>query len=250
MNETEVLSYLQSQFAGQLVLYVDDLAKVLGKSPKAIAELISRNKLPFKIKMVGGLRCVDIFQIATWMSNVPGAAREAAQQALVAPSNGRPSKSRRSASAAPPEGLHPEVPKEKPTPMFASLLQMRHDYVGRMSQFVFELHDPDEVLFMNEVAEKLFFSENLLQSSFAVTVRKLAPPNFKLRAEVTTKHFETEALACAFFMPKIARAQSSKNKHSIHFVMSHSGETVFHAIACGPNFTVVNNAIGLEFLGF
>jgi hypothetical protein len=79
MEFSVVLNHLQSQYSGQLVLYVDDIAKVLGKSDKAISNLIARDALPFKVKTVGGLRCTDIFQVAQWLASDQDIAEESEQ---------------------------------------------------------------------------------------------------------------------------------------------------------------------------
>ena len=76
MDFPVVLAHLQHQFSGQMVLDVDDLAKVLGRSDRAISNLIARDALPFKVKTVGAKRCVDIFQVAQWLSSDEAMATE------------------------------------------------------------------------------------------------------------------------------------------------------------------------------
>jgi hypothetical protein len=68
MDAQQVLQHLTSQFPGQLVLYVRDIATILGKSEKAVESLIARDGLPFRLKSLGGRRCVDIFQVAEWLA--------------------------------------------------------------------------------------------------------------------------------------------------------------------------------------
>lgn len=63
------LQYLTNRFAGQLVLYSAELAEVLGKSERALGHLIARGSLPFKTKKLGGRICVDVFQVAEWLSS-------------------------------------------------------------------------------------------------------------------------------------------------------------------------------------
>lgn len=63
------LEYLTNRFAGQLVLYSAELAEVLGKSERALEHLIARGSLPFKMKKLGGRTCVDVFQVAKWLSS-------------------------------------------------------------------------------------------------------------------------------------------------------------------------------------
>jgi hypothetical protein len=61
------LTHLKGQFPGRLVLYVQDLAQVLGKSESALSHLLARSEVPFRVKKVGRQRCVDIFQVAQWL---------------------------------------------------------------------------------------------------------------------------------------------------------------------------------------
>lgn len=69
MSKQDILGYIQSQYPNQIVLYSDQLATILGKSQKALAHLIARGKLPFDPKRIGGKYCVDIFQIAEFLSS-------------------------------------------------------------------------------------------------------------------------------------------------------------------------------------
>lgn len=64
-----VLTQLQAQFPDRLVLYAPDLAKVLGKSEKALGHLIARGQLPFAVKKLGGKHCVSIFHVAEWLAS-------------------------------------------------------------------------------------------------------------------------------------------------------------------------------------
>lgn len=63
------VNHVQGLYPGQLVLHVDDIAKILGRSRKAVSELIGRDSLPFQVKKVAGRLCVDIFQVAQWQSD-------------------------------------------------------------------------------------------------------------------------------------------------------------------------------------
>lgn len=64
----QVLRYLQLRYNGQLVLYSGQIAEVLGRSEKALANLRERGTFPFRTKVLGGRMCVDIFQIAEWVA--------------------------------------------------------------------------------------------------------------------------------------------------------------------------------------
>lgn len=68
MNAQQVLQHLQSQYPGQLVLYTPQIACLLGKSEKALSHLVTRGRLPFTPKVVGGRKCVDVFQVAEWLA--------------------------------------------------------------------------------------------------------------------------------------------------------------------------------------
>lgn len=78
MDSELVKKSLETQFPGQLVLYVADIAKILGKSDKAISNLMARKSLPFQVKTVGRARCVDVYQVAQWLSSDTSLADEVA----------------------------------------------------------------------------------------------------------------------------------------------------------------------------
>lgn len=249
MDSSQVLSHLQLQFSGQLVLYVDDIAKVLGKSEKAISNLIARKNLPFKIKAVGGHRCVDIFQVAQWLSSDAEMSEDIVKPPLAAlkPLQ-RPSKSPgRSASVGGATSGNSQ-PKTAGL-MVSEILRMRHDYAGAMERFVFGLRDSQDLAFMHEVVEKLFFASDLLASSYVVTIKKLAPANFKLRGEETIKYFDTQARACDFLLARLGHARTAKSKYVMHLDLSRSDESLFHVIINASQFAVVSNAIGIDLPG-
>ena len=174
MDFSVVLTHLHNQFAGQLVLYVDDIAKVLGKSDKAISNLIARDALPFKVKTVGGLRCIDIFQVAQWLSSD----QDMAKESVVV--NSTPSlpkvKSKPAKVFKLTKGqvlLNSDEAPALTGNMAAMLLKMRHGQAIAMGRFVHGLRDIDDVVFMNEVMEKLFYTADLLSSSYVVTIKRL-----------------------------------------------------------------------------
>src|SRR5664279_787354 len=155
MDFAFVLNYIQNQFSGQLVLYVDDMAKLLGKSDKAIAELIARDTLPFKVKTVGRQRCVDIFQVAQWMSSY----EDQSMESVSAKSKASPSKLKpRPGRAAQVQAPGPSIVAPGLTGHAAAkLLKMRHSQATDLGRFVYELESQEEMAFMNEVMEKLFY---------------------------------------------------------------------------------------------
>ena len=253
MEFSVVLNHLQNQYSGQLVLYVDDIAKVLGKSDKAISNLIGRDSLPFKVKTVGGLRCVDIFQVAQWLASD----QDIAEESVAADARPSPSKvkSTRVQGTTLTKGKkHPSGEAPALTgKMAAMLLKMRHSQASAMGRFVHGLRENDDFVFMNEVIEKLFYTADLLSSNYLVIVKRLAFIGAKVLAEETRKYFETEDRADHFLTVKLDSWRSRKGVHKPklveHFILEKSGKTLFHAIARDQKLTVIVNSIGMEFLG-
>lgn len=254
MDFSVVLAHLQTQFSGQLVLYVDDLAAVLGKSDKAVSNLIARKALPFKVKTVGGLRCVDIFQVAQWLSSD----QDVAQESVVVDSQPLPSKVK--STPVRPTKLtkgQEELPSvEAPAltgKVAAMILKMRQRQATAMGRFVHALRSIDDAVFMNEVMEKLFFTADLLSSSYVVTIKRLAPKGANVLAVETRKYYGTEDNAADFLVLNIIRwryrKDKTKNKLVEHFVLEEPGKTLFHAIANDGNLTLICNSIGLELPG-
>jgi len=257
MESSIILAHLQNQFSGQLVLYVDDIAKVLGKSDKAISNLIARKALPFKVKTVGGLRCVDVFQVAQWLSSD----QDMAEESVVVDA-------RASSPKVKSKPLNPLKPSKltRGQEKFSSdeapaltgkvatmLLKMRQSQTTAMGRFVHGLRSSDDFVFMNEVMEKLFYTADQLSSSYVVIVKRLASKGGKILAEETRKYFGTEEQADHFLTVKLDKIRSrrgvQKNKLVEHFVLEQSGTTLFHAIASDQKLTVIVNSIGMEFLG-
>ena len=254
MESSIILAHLQNQFSGQLVLYVDDIAKVLGKSDKAISNLIARDALPFKVKTVGGLRCIDIFQVAQWLSSDQDMAEESvvvdARQppSKVKSTRVRPTKLTRGQEQFPSDEAPALTGKAA-----AILLKMRYSQATAMGRFVYGLRNNDDFVFMNEVMEKLFYSADLLSSSYVVTIKRLATKGAKVLAEETRKYFETEDHADHFLTVKLDswrnRNAVRKNKLVEHFILEKTGKTLFYAIATDGLLSVVSNAIEFELPG-
>ena len=69
MDAKAILADLRDQFGkGRTVLYPEDLAVALNKSPKAVDSLIRRGSLPLKVKPVGGRNAVSIYEVAEWFA--------------------------------------------------------------------------------------------------------------------------------------------------------------------------------------
>jgi len=253
MDFSVVLNHLQGQFPGQMVLYVDDIAKILGKSDKAVANLIARNGLPFKVKQVGGMRCVDIFQVSQWLSSDPEVAQQSVEDAVAPKSlRGRPAKP---VVLSKPVLLPDSAPSTSGKPaaltgkMAAMILQMQHTQAISMGRFVQSLRDVDAAHFMDAVMEKLFFCTGLMESSFVVRIKRIAPKGASLIAQETRKFFESEAPACAFLVEKLVHARGSKQKFFVHLTLEQAARVLFHATACNQSLLVKTNSIGLELNG-
>jgi hypothetical protein len=63
------LTLLSSRFPDQMVLYLDDIVKVLATTKRAVEGLIQRRCFPFETRKVGGRLCVDIIQVARYLAN-------------------------------------------------------------------------------------------------------------------------------------------------------------------------------------
>ena len=257
MDFLGVLNLLQKQFSGQLVLYVDDIAKVLGKSDKAISNLIARDALPFKVKTVGGLRCVDIFQVAQWLSSDEDLAKQSVEaDAKPTPPKfiSKPDKLVKPIKLTRGQEQLPSGEAPALTGKVASmLLKMRHGQATAMGRFVHGLRNVDDVVFMNEVMEKLFYAADFLSSSYVVTIKKLAPQGAKILAEETRSFFGNEESAADFLVKKLTkwryRKGTSRSKLVEHFVLEKSGNTLFHALVCDGKLTVASDSLGIEFPG-
>ena len=70
MDAKAILADLRDQFGkGRAVLYPEDLAVALNKSPKAVDSLIRRGSLPLKVKPIGGRNAVSIYEVAEWFAS-------------------------------------------------------------------------------------------------------------------------------------------------------------------------------------
>jgi hypothetical protein len=161
MDAQQILAHLQSQFPGQLVLYVDDLALILGKSNAAIRHLIERKRLPFQVKSIGGHFCVDVFQVAQWLASTPEAAEEVVapetelpKPAVVKAPNKRLPKPR-AQDKLPADGHRPPGTTPYKGAMIEEILKLRSDYVKRWSAAAASMPDSTERRFMQAVLEKV-----------------------------------------------------------------------------------------------
>lgn len=144
MDVNQVATDLRNQFSGQSVLYVNDLAMVLGKSEKAISNLMARRGLPFTVKFIGRRRCVDIFQVAQWLASDSGIIKDAMVPTV------KP-------TALPPK----QGPLKRPyTQMEIAILQSRQSNAASLARFADGLADPSEKFFIHDVARKIAFTDS------------------------------------------------------------------------------------------
>ena len=62
------LALLTNRFPDQMVLYLDDIVKVLATTKRAVEGLIQRKCFPFETRKIGGRVCVDIVQVARYLA--------------------------------------------------------------------------------------------------------------------------------------------------------------------------------------
>ena len=260
MEFSLVLNHLQNQFSGSMVLYVDDIAKILGKSDKAVSNLIARDALPFRVKTVGGKRCVDIFQIAQWFSSDVDMAQE-----CVAPTaeTSRPKVNTEHRTSVRPirpiklaQAHKQPSSTERPAltgTMAAAILKMRHAQSASIGRFIHGLPNDDEVAFMWEVMEKLFSNDDNPSTGYVVTIKKLNEAGEQFLGIGTPAHFEMQEQACDFLMERLNDWRFRKPLFSErcvdYFALKHFEETLFHAVARDERLTVTINSVAMEFLG-
>lgn len=161
MDAQQILAHLQSQFPGQLVLYIDDLALILGKSNTAIRHLIQRKRLPFQVKSIGGHLCVDVFQVAQWLAGTPEAAEEVVAPQVKAPkpaevkAPNRRAPKPRSQDKPPTDGQTPSGTPQYSGAMIGEILKLRSDHVKRWSAAAASMPDATERRFVQALLEKV-----------------------------------------------------------------------------------------------
>jgi hypothetical protein len=157
MNIELALAYLTKRFSGQLVLYSSELAEVLGKSERALENLIARDTFPFVIQKVGGQNCVDVFQVATWLTRNLKPADSAQDDSE--------EKSVRTKSARTASGSKKTSGRSS---LSGKLAKLRFEAAGVMRRFAVSSDDADEQGYFRELAgflEQQFISDDDLQNS-------------------------------------------------------------------------------------
>ncbi len=188
------LAHLKVEYPGQLVLYCRDLARILSRSELSVSRLLDRGQLPFKVKKVGRERCVDIFQVAAWLT--AGADEEKIP----------PKKPTVSGRVEPFGGKEEAAQAASLTPMMAQILQQRHDAPMELARLAALLVDVDERSFMIEVAQELMFSQAPLASHFVVTFLQQVPVDSGLSRAEEKCYFDTRVSADAYVNKLKSRA--------------------------------------------
>jgi hypothetical protein len=163
-----ILRDLRDRFGNRLVLYSPDLAVILDTTEEAMTNLITRQELPFQVKLIGDRRCVDIYQIATWLAAsglVPVAvAPKEAKQKSGSPTGTAAKPSSRSTASTPVRSK-----------MAEQILRMRHEKAGLLAGFSPTYRSEDERLFIWEVIEALLFVKRLPPSRIVLTRSSSTP---------------------------------------------------------------------------
>jgi hypothetical protein len=258
MDFEQVLASLQAQFAGQMVLYATDLAKILGRSEKAVAHLLARNHLPFQVKKVGKVRCVDIFQVAKWLSTDASLANEIAdpETASGGPKRHRTSSQRtrtgQNQAAAQCAGMGTQTPKAVPTPddafgPFAKIiLERRKADALRLQGFALGLGETDSLVFMLEVLDAFVLGSTLVQSTYVVTLCNMSPKMPGLWATTSKRYFDDERAATEFAHSRLTNLQEGMLTTGTQIKIEINDEIVFwcaHSKKSG--IVVINNTVEL-----
>lgn len=240
MDTAQVVSYLQRQFAGQLVLYVPDIARILGKSEKAIAGLIARDGLPFKVKLLGGLRCVDIFQVARWLASTSGAAEEVTEAAPAAfPAKPAPPSSKRKAA---PTTTAPEPSRQLPL-MAQQLLAMRHDHAESMRRFAAGL-SAEEQIFLIGVAD----AYEGRGPRYTVEISGAESGGVEGAAGSITGHYSLND-AELFLLSCLSNASRTPPVKPAVYILLDGKRQVFRCVVSSSDFRVEVNDLGIDLAG-
>lgn len=228
MDAAQVLTSLQSMYPGQMVLYVGDMARALGKSDKAVSHLISRNSLPFPVKRVGRQRCVDIFSFAEWVASSDEVAEE--MTGTSATEGASPVQLTTKKPSKKTTGL---TPRDQPTsgtaPPDLGLLgqrikAMRHDYLPRMARMLTRVTDDDARLFFREVMELLYTDADASEAKYLVRVRAIGPTQDETLSEESTYSFALLEQACRCFRHQAHTLWHIENLTLVHIDLEHSGQ--------------------------
>lgn len=257
MDFERVKESLQAQFPGQLVLYVGDIAKILGKSEKAISNLMARNSLPFHVKTVGRARCVDIYQVAQWLSSDATLSDEVAggQAPHQAAKELQPSallsnilKDRQAHGESDASRVLVQAPTTEPEfgPYAKAILERRKADVRRLQGFVTGLQGMENMGFMLEVLDEMVFGSALARLTYSVTFGNLAPMERDLWANKSKRYFETEQAAAAFAYLRLKDLMAGRGMGGTQLKIEFNDSVVFWCVnAMEAGLQVICNEINL-----
>lgn len=243
MDASQVAAFLQQQFAGQLVLYVADMAKILGKSEKAIAALIARDGLPFKVKLLGGLRCVDIFQVAQWLASTSGASEEVMTQPAVPAPRPKSLPSKKTARHA----QEMDVLSASLPPMAQQILAMRHDHGQALRRFA-GLCQGMERVFMEELADVLQGRGSSYLVSVSAGEGGDRVGSGAVLSDSVTEHL-TQRDAEDALLDHLMIASREARVQPVTYALSYRQLLLFECVVVNTHFSIEVNELGLEFPG-
>lgn len=258
MDFERVLAHVQAQFPGQLVLYAPDIAKILGKSESAIEHLMTRKNLPFQVKSVGRGKCVDIFQVAQWLSTDQTMAQEVAEE-LPEPkaskalrTTSQRTRTAKSTAASQGVGQGPKTAEKAPMsdedygPFARMILERRKAEAIQLQGFALGLGDLDNTAFILEVLDALVSDSTLSQSVYLVTLDNLAPQTPGLLASSSKRYFDDKQAAQEFAHERLTEMHQGRVMAGTQIRIEYNNEIVFwcaHSKEFG--ILVINNAMEL-----
>ena len=111
MRSISNLELVREEYPGRVVLYPEEIGGLLGKTASAMAGLIERGQLPFKVKMLSGRRCVALLDIVDWLDS-GGEIGSSVTLSTTAPETApKPSANRKSPRSKSTEAIKAEKPK-------------------------------------------------------------------------------------------------------------------------------------------
>jgi hypothetical protein len=239
------------------VLYVADIAKILGKSDKAISNLMARKSLPFQVKTVGRARCVDVYQVAQWLSSdtsladeVAGgpepqpASRESQTRLLVS----KPVRDRQTHGEGEGPSVQVTVPTVEPEfgPYAKSILERRQAEVKRLQGFAAGLQGIENMAFMCEVLDEMTFGSLITQMTYAVTFENLSRRERGLWADKSKLFFENEQSAAKFAHLRLKYLLSGRAMGGTQLKIEFNERVVFWCVLdMEAGLQVINNEMNL-----
>lgn len=184
MDADQYLQHLQDQYPGQFVLYPSDLAKILGKTEKALAHLIYRGRIPFEMKTLGGRKVAGIYQVAEWLAGL--------SDESLAP--GREEQGSSTVGSGPKSSVSSARPRGSKSGIGARLMEMRHEAALSLSRIGLTI-DADDAPFLNELIERLLTHPGVPDSNWTVKCVRWRHTDTTTLREETSIYCETRESA-------------------------------------------------------